>query len=156
MAILNPLTNYNNSEFSPKQTSGTAIGGTLGFAFVAGFSISAGVVTDAVGSSKGYFTFSGNIGFGLSASVDVIGMKPTGTNQFLTGDFKGSSGSYSEGAFFLGANQGGSIKPGLGAAQMLPKNFGSNKGGYTTGGVSGSLGLDFGFMFSHGETWVGK
>lgn len=151
------VTNFNGSEFTPRQTGGTYAGASLGFAFLGGAGISAGVVTDATGNSKPYFTFSGNVGVGLGASLDFGVISPTGNNQFTTGDFKGASASYNGGILFVGGSKGGSIDSGLpGASQMSTKNFGTNQNGYTTVSGSVSVGADAGLMFSHGQTWVGN
>jgi RHS repeat-associated protein len=155
------VTNAAGSEFTPRQTIGHYAGVSAGFAFLGGFGISAGMVTDATGISKPYFTFNGNIGFGVGVSFDVGKTVPTGNNQFLVTDFAGEGASYNVGfstpALEFNYSKGGSLSPNMrGSDTMLPSNFGKNSGGYKTEGVTFAPGGGFGVgaMFSKGTTWV--
>src|SRR5690554_1368322 len=91
------FTNEHGSTFKARQTSGDYAQISAGFAFLGGFGISFGIVNDAVGDSKFFFTFDGNLGFGLGAGIDAGTATPTGSNQFLANDFAGNSGSYNVG-----------------------------------------------------------
>jgi hypothetical protein len=151
------VNNAAGSTITPRRTGGTYVDVTAQFAFIGGAGISVGEVTDAVGNSKTFFTFSGNIGIGMGAGVEAGGIAPTKQNQFYVDQFEGSSSSLSWSLFFFGTSHGGTINSNLtGAQQMNPTNFGKTKDGYTTGGVTGSLGFDVGLMFSHGQTWLGN
>src|SRR5690554_772875 len=110
------FTNEYGSTFKAKQTEGSYFQVSGGFAFLGGFGISAGVVTDAVGDSKFFINFDGNLGFGLGAGIDAGTATPTGNNQFLANDFAGNSGSYNIGVTVpvlpidANLNRGGSVK----------------------------------------------
>src|SRR5690606_14085607 len=75
----------------PMPTGGSYAQVSAGFAFMGGFGISAGKVSDASGNSKFYFTFAGNIGYGLGLGIDAGVVVPTGSNNFSVDDFGGNS-----------------------------------------------------------------
>jgi len=152
------INNFNGSEFVPKQTTGAYIGLSAGFAFLGGFGISSGVVMDATGSIKPYFTFSGNVGIGQGIGIDVGSITPTGGNQFYKGDFSGSSASYNIGittpAGGFSYSKGGSVDS-QSPDKLNMNSFGKNDRGYTTDQQSfGPTGkASVGAMYSYGITW---
>jgi len=154
------VTNAAGSTFQARQTTGHYVDFTAGFSALGGFGFSTGKITDAVGNSKPFFTFNGNLGVGLAAGFEAGGILPTAKGtQFYVDQYAGSSSTYSGGAFIVGASYGGSIdsNPNISNPdKMNYKNFGLNKGGYTTTGVSLSAGFDFGAMYTNGTTWLGK
>lgn len=157
------FSNSNGSIFRSRQTEGGFIGGTFGFAFIGGFSVGAGIVADATGNSSPYLTFSGNLGIGGGFSLDMGLATPSGGNQFYTGDFGGTGGSYNIGVetpiASLGGSYGGSLRPGTGGTKaMNPSNFGRNDFGYTTKQLGLSLGggWNASAMYSYGTTKVLK
>lgn len=143
------------STFRSRQTSGSYIGLSANFAFMGGFGISIGRVTDAVGQSDTYFSFHGNIGFGLDAGVDLGSITPQGAHQFMNSDFVGEGSSYNIGAFDAGWSSGGSIGPGMTTNQRFdPRQWGRHEGGYRM--QQPSIGLPTGvgasFMYSNSRT----
>lgn len=116
---------------------------------------------DAVGNSKYYFTFDGNIGYGAGASLDGGIAVPTGSNQFLADDFGGNSGSYNAGATIHGVDanfhRGGSVeKSWNGREKVNPFKFGDMDRGYRTiqSGIGRGAGGRVGGMYSYGTTKI--
>ncbi len=145
------------SSFKPKATGGTYTQDSAGFAFIGGFGISVGMVSDASGNSKFYFTFDGNIGYGLGLGIDAGVVVPTSANNFLVDDFGGNSGSYNGGIGFFNFSTGGSVdKTWRGRDKINPYQFGNTSEGYRTnqGGLGVSRGFIFGGMYSYGTTKV--
>lgn len=156
------FSNAYGSTFRSRQTSGSYIGFSANFAFMGGFGISIGRVTDAVGQSNTYFSFNGNIGFGLDAGVDVGSIMPYGFGQFVTTDFTGEGSSYNVGmtspVYSTGFTYGGSTSPGMPTNQKVysPSLWGRHEQGYTTIQPSFSYpsGMGASFMYSHSKTWL--
>lgn len=147
--------NAHGSTFRSRQTTGSYIGFSANFAFMGGFGIAIGRVTDAVGQSDTYFSFNANIGFGLDAGVDLGSIIPRGTNQFMNSDFVGEGSSYNIGAFDAGWSSGGSIGPEMTTGQKFaPSQWGQHRQGYIT--LQPSVGLPTGvgasFMYSNSRT----
>ncbi len=147
--------NAHGSTFRSRQTSGSYMGFSANYAFMGGFGISIGRVTDAVGQSDTYFSFNANIGFGLDAGMEVGSIIPRGTNQFLTSDFVGEGASYNIGALDAGWSSGGSIGPGMTINQKFdPSQLGRHRQGYIILQPSVSLptGVGTSFMYSNSRT----
>ena len=72
-------------------------GFSANFALLGGFGISFGRVRDSYGKSVGYFSFNGNLGFGMGAGFDYGTIFPTDkTKWFKTSDFAGQGASYNK------------------------------------------------------------
>ncbi len=155
------FSNSNGSIFMARQTEGSFTGVSAGFAAIGGFSVGVGVVTDATGNTSPYLSFSGNIGIGIGAQLDIGQATPSTSGQFYTSDFGGKGASYSAGistpAVNLGIGYGGSLDGGtVGGAAMNIAKFGRNTRGYTTQqpGFSPGTGWGFGAMYSTSRTKV--
>src|SRR5699024_2734129 len=155
------FTNQFGSTFQPRQTVGGYWQVSAGFAFFGGFGASFGKVYDAVGNSKYYITFDGNIGYGAGASLDGGIAVPTGSNQFLADDFGGNSGSYNAGLSIHGVDanfhRGGSVDGNWsGREKVNPSKFGDHQSGYQTkqGGIGKGVGGRVGGFYSYGTTKV--
>lgn len=131
-------------------------------ALIGGIGLEIGVVTDALGNSRPFFTFNGNLGIGGGISLNAGILKPTMNNEpFLAEDLAGFGAGYSaSGSYGIGVdlNYGGSLQPGVsGIDKFNPKNFGTGKRGYTTetigSGFSGP-GVGVGVMINYSRTWV--
>lgn len=151
------FTNAYGSSFRSRQTSGSYMGFSANFAFVGGFGISVGRVTDALGQSNTYFSFNANIGFGVDAGLGPGSILPTGNNQFLNIDFIGEGSSYSMGAMDGGISFGGSIGQGMTTRQKFDwDKFGDHRRGFKT--VQPALGLPIGIggsvMYTNSRTWL--
>src|SRR5690625_2595752 len=59
-----------SSTSNSQATGGSFVQFSAGFAFAGGFGIAVGKVYDAMGNSKWYFTFDGNIGYGLGGGLE--------------------------------------------------------------------------------------
>lgn len=155
------FTNANGSKFVPRQTDGEFLGVSAGFAAVGGFGISIGVVKDALGETKPYFSFSGNIGFGVGIEAEMGDITPTKNNQFLTDDFAGKGAAYNGSVSLpyvsLGVGYAGSLDSDVhGGKAMNPANFGNNDRGYLIKQGTASRGLGGYLTYSNSRTWVGK
>ncbi|WP_431357128.1 hypothetical protein [Pedobacter lusitanus] len=154
------FSNSLGSTFTPRQTEGSYMGVSAGFAAIGGFGIGAGLVTDATGNSDFYVSFSGNIGIGIGAQLDFGQTIPTATNQqFHNQDFVGKGASYNVGVstplMDAGVSYGGSLDPNtVGGKAMNYNRFGANDGGYKTHqtGFSFGTGWGGGAMYSNSRT----
>lgn len=159
----------NQGRYGATSGFGSFVGFSANFAFIGGFGIAAGKVTDATGHSKPYFTFNGNIGFGLSWGLDVGTIKPTSSSKFVPSDFGGKSSAYSFGiatpVMDIGDSYAGTIDDNWSSRDKVfnPRLWGQTDRGYTVEQASfngpfslGKKGWGVSAMYSIGTTWVEK
>ena len=150
------------SRFIPRQTRGSFTGFTANFAFLGGFGISLGKVFDATGDSKNYFSFNGNLGFGLSYGLEGGTIIPQEGNQFYTDDFAGEASNYSLGidtpVYSFGLSGGGTVDSSMHARDKVftPSLWGKGETGYTTEEASFALPGKWGasLMYTNSNTSV--
>ena len=155
------FTNAAGSTFRSRQTMGSFVGVSANFAFMGGFGISLGYVSDAVGQGDFYFSFNGNMGFGLDAGLDVGYVKPT-EGQFYANDFAGQGSNYNLGlttpVISPGWTYGGTTSKGMNARDKVfdPRTWGSGRTGYIVDqtGLGYPSGLGVSFMYSYSNTWL--
>jgi len=155
---------YIHNRVEKVRTHGTYFGISLNFAFIGGFGINTGVVTDSYGERNMYFSFNANIGYGLDASLERGMINPTSRNQrFQSQHLIGKGGAFTLGTNNFGVTYAGSMNENLPKIDKLnPLNFGTTTRGNTgyimsdinVGTPKFSKGITVGGWVTSSRTWV--